>query len=369
MTAARLRRAAAACALCFAASSPAWSAPEDPVKPAPPAAPGPAAPAAPAGPVYKNADMGVTVEGPAGWRLVESKGAPTAWSTIATFTDAASGSTAVLTVRRASAVTLSKLRAEVTGSYADDRSFTVNSITDLPVGGRRALPGVLVDAQQLRAADAPAPGSPTPAVPAPSVAWRVRAAYLLGGEWEYLLYVQTKATLWSRFEPIVDRLIDGVTTKPAATAFGPRGEGAFRDDTAGFACRFPTGFSVRLPERTLHLVEFAPASGGPLLGVFRYDSEGDLEHETKTLVDYYTGTEVGGEATSGRVEVAGREGALVTAKGRIGGRDQVFYVAVVKRGNDTFRLRVADDVAKEATAKAAFDAFVKSFTLTSGGGG
>ena len=325
------------------------------------------APAAP-GPVFKSADMGVTLEGPSGWRLVESKGAPAAWSTMATFSDPASGSTAVLTVRKASAVTLTKLRAEVTASYADDRSFTVNAISDLPSSGRRALPGILVDAQQLRAADAAPAGGTAPAVPPPSVAWRVHAAYLLGGEWEYLLYVQVKATLWSRFEPMIDRMIDGVTTKVGAAARGPQGEGAFRDDTAGFTCRFPTGFSVRLPERTLHLVEFAPASGGPLIGVFRYDSEGDLDHEIKTLVDYYTGTEVGGEATSGRIEVAGKEAALVSAKGRIGGRDQVFYVAVVKRGSDTFRLRVADDAAKEASAKAVFDTFVKSFTLTSGGG-
>ena len=359
MIAARFRPVTAALVLSLAASALAWSAPDDPVKPAPPAT---------LGPVYKSPDLGVTVEGPSGWKLLESKGATASWTTLATFTDEASGSTAVLTSRRASALTLGKLRAEVTKSYADDRSFSVASISDLAVSGRRAMAGILVDATQTRAAEAPAasPGTPAPPVPSAPVTWRVHAAYLLGGEWEYLLYVQAKATLWSRFEPLIDKMIDGVTTKVSAASFGPKGEGAFHDDTAGFTCRFPAGFSVRLPERTLHLVEFAPASGGPLIGVFRYDSDGDLDHETKTLVDYYTGSEVGGEATSGRIEVSGREAALVTAKGRIGGRDQVFFIAVVKRGNDTFRLRVADEAAKEAAAKLTFDVFVKSFALTSG---
>jgi len=358
MTAARLRLLAAACLLGFAPCA-AWSAPEDPVKPAAPVQPGS---------IYKNPGMGLTVEGPPGWRLVESKGGPSTWSTIATFTDAASGSMAILTARRAAAGTLAKLRAEVTALYADDKSFTVNTISDLATSGRRAQPGVLVDAQQMRAADPLPAGTPPPAVPPAPVAWHVRAAYLLGGEWEYLLYAQTKAALWARFEPLVDKMVDGVTTKVSAAAFGPKGEGVFRDDTAGFSCRYPTGFSVRLPERTLHLVEFAPATGGPLIGVFRYDSEGDLDHEVKTLVDYYTGTEVGGEASSARGEISGREAAIVTAKGRIGGRDQVFFVGVVKRGSEAFRLRVADDAAKEASAKVVFDTFVKSFTMTAAGG-
>ena len=44
----------------------------------------------------------------------------------------------------------------------------------------------------------------------------------------------------------------------------------------------------------------------------------------------------------------------------------MFFVAVVKRGNDTFRLRVADDASKEAAAKQVFDEFLKTFALTNG---
>src|SRR5205085_2745946 len=82
------------------------------------------------------------------------------WTQIATFTDASTGSQVVVTVRKAYAVTLPKLHGEVQRTYSDDKSFTVSNVVDLPVSGRRPLPGVRVSATQVRAPSAPAPGSP-----------------------------------------------------------------------------------------------------------------------------------------------------------------------------------------------------------------
>lgn len=369
----RFHVAATLIALGTSVASPLLAAP--PVPGAPPA-PAPAAPAAPPGPAFANRDLGLSLAGPSGWKLLPQAGSIPQWQTLATFVEqplpnrpavpAGRQALCVLSLRRASAVSLGRLRAEVTKAYADDKSFTVTSITDLPPSGRRPLAGVLVDATQVRAAD-PAP-APTPgAAPAPtSVTWRVLAAYFLGGEYEYLLYTQAPATLYASLQPSIAAMIDGVTLTRAGTPSARKGEGSFRDESAGFACQYPPAYGVRLPERTLHLVEFTPATAGPVLGVYRVDSALDLDAEAKALVDYYTGSEVGGEATASPMELAGRAAALVTAKGRPPGflKDSIFLIAVVKRGNDTFRLRATGDLTDEPNTRAAFDRFAKSFVLS-----
>ena len=161
-------------------------------------------------------------------------------------------------------------------------------------------------------------------------------------------------------------MVDSVAVKIGGSANAPRGEGSYRDDVTGFSCRYPSGYGVRLPERQLHIVEFAPGTDGPVIGVYRYTSEHDLDGEAKVLLDYYKGDEVGGDAESGTTEVAGRSAALVTAHGRLAGKELVFFVAVVKRDTDTFRLRVAAPKEQEFQAKAVFDAFIKSFVLSNG---
>lgn len=356
--------------LCAALASAARAAPPPapaPAPPAPPGAPTPAGPALAPGAPYANKDLGLAMEGPSGWKLTASSQSAPRWQALATFNDAMSGSVSVLSVRKAAALTLAKLRAEITKSYADDKSFTVTSITDLPSNGRRPLSGLLVDATQVRPGD-PAPagpaGLPPPPPPAP-VTWRVNAAYFLGGEYEYLLYTQTKATLFARLQPAVAKMIDGFTLRLSSSQTAARGEGTFRDESAGFSCQYPGGYGVRLPERTLHLVEFAPATAGPVLGVYHLDTAGDLDAEATALVDYYTGAEVGGEATASRIDVAGRPATLVTAKARVSGKDEVFFVAVVKRSTDGFRIRCAADATQEAEARAVFEKFVKSFVLAS----
>ena len=358
MPGARLRWCLAAAAV-LVPLLPAWGAPEDP--------PAPTGPAQAPGASYANPELGLTMEGPSGWKLGSFKGAPPAWQVIARFDDPTNGGSAVVSARRAAAVTLPKLRAEVTAHYGADKTFAVMGITDLPPNGRRRLPGLLVDATQQQpdkaAPAAPAaPGAAAP--PTPTVTWRVQDAWFLGGENEFLVHTQVRATLFSRFQPQLLKMLDGIAVKVSGAALSPKGEGSYRDDTAGFSCRYPSGYGVRLPDRTLHLVEFSSGAAAPVIGVYRYPSEVDLDGEAKTLVDYYTGGEVGGEATSAPLEVAGRTGVLVSAKGRMGGRDQVFFVAVVKRDAEAFRLRVAADVTQDLAARAVFDTFVKSFVLS-----
>ncbi len=333
---------------------------------APPDAPAPAGAPPPPGASYASPELGLTLEGPSGWKLGSFKGAPPAWQVVARFDDPTNGGSTVVSARRASAVTLQKLREEVSAHYAEDKTFSVMGISDLPPNGRRRLPGLLVDAtQQQPDKGASAPTAPAaPAAPTPTVTWRVQDAWFLGGENEFLVHTQVKDTLFSRFQPQLLKMLDGIAVKVAGGTLSPKGEGTYRDDTVGFSCRYPAGYGVRLPDRTLHLVEFSAGGAAPVIGVYRYPSEVDLDAEAKTLVDYYTGGEVGGEATSAALEVAGRPGVLVSAKGRMGGRDQVFFVAVVKRDAEAFRLRVAADVTQDVAARAVFDTFVKAFVLS-----
>jgi hypothetical protein len=294
------------------------------------------------------------MEGPGGWSLESGAVAPPQWQTMAVFSDRATGGRIVVSVRKASANQLGRLRQEVTDTFAKDTTCKVNAITDLPVAGRRPLAGILVDAQQSRPADA-APGAP-PGLP---ILWRVQTAYFLGGDVEYQVQASVRATLAAKYQGAIDRAIESVAYKVRGSALLPKGETSFRDDTAGYACVYPTGYGVRLPDRTEHLAEFSPAGAGPRISVYRKDSTQDLDEEAQAVVEYYQGDEVGGEATAGRVEIAGRVSSFDTAKGRIDGKDRVFVIGLVKRGGDLFRLEVSADEGQEAAAKAAFDAFAK----------
>jgi hypothetical protein len=352
-----------AAALLVAALAPSASA-EDPPAGAPAARPGgpPPAPGA-AGPVFVSGPL--TVPGPAGWVLEKGGGELPTWTRLAVLHDPVSRAVAIVSGRRAQAFTLPKLRQEVSDTYARDAAFKVLSIVDLPVGGARSLPGVLADATQTKPADPPPAGTPPPATPAPPTVLRSHDAYFLGGDTEYRVFVQARATLWSRLAPLVDRMLQGTVVKSATGARAPRGEGAFSHAVAGFHCKVPPEYAIRIPNREDHVVEFAPASEGPVVGVYRYPSDHDLDFEAKALVDYYQGSEVGGEATTGTGEVAGRAAAFVQAKGNVAGKDQVFHLAVVKRGGETFRLRVAAPADQVERAKQVFDAFVRSFVITS----
>lgn len=335
---------------------------DDPAKPG-----APPAPAAPPGATYSDPTGRLTVEGPSGWTLKKDAGGVPTWARLCAFDDPVSKATAIVSARRAQALSLARLRDEVTKVFAADSTFKVTSITDLPIGGTRPLPGILVDAVQTRLPDPLPPGTPPPAAPPLPMVLRANAAYLLGGETEYMVYVEARTFVWARIAPLVDRMIQGVVVKVEGSAVAPRGGGAFRDEVAGFACAFPAGYGVSIPGRENNVVTFSPGTDGPVIGVFRYaEGDVDVDADAKSLVAYYTGEEVGGEAAVGTVEVAGRSGALVTAKGKMAGRDQVFFVAVVKRGGDLFRLRVAAPSDQQEKARQVFQAFVKSFVLTNG---
>lgn len=316
------------------------------------------------GPVLAEPSLGLTVEGPSGWTLAKEKTAVSTWGRVATFTDPVTQSTAVVLARRATAVTLPRLRAEVAKTFADDPSFKVLGTSDLPPNGRRSLPGLVVDATQTRPAPPPPAGTPPPAVPPPPVTWHLAAGYFLGGEVEYLVQAETRATLWSRMSPTFDALMQGVAIQTSGSALSPKGEGTFRDEVAGFACRYPSSYGVRVSAREFERVEFAPAGDGPVIAVFRMESDKDADAEASDLVTYYKGEEVGGEAETAPLPVSGLNGVKVTAKGRIGGREAVDFVAVVKRDRDAFRIRVTAAPSGEAAAKAVFDTFVKTFVLT-----
>jgi hypothetical protein len=347
---------AAACAVALAFTTVAHAVAEDPPKPE--------AAGAKAGPVLADPGLGVTVTGPAGWTLAKEKGSVSAWARVATFTDSMTKSTAVVSARRATAITLPKLRAEIAKTYADDPSYKVLSTSDLPPNGARALPGILVDATQSRPPPPPPAGTPPPAVAPPPVTWRMADAYFLGGEVEYLVHAEARATLWSRLSPAIDAMVQGVGIQTSGSAISPKGEGTFRDEVAGFACRYPSGYGVRVSAREFERVEFAPAGDGPVIGVFRMESDKDADAEAADLVAYYKGDEVGGEAETAPLSVSGMNGVKVSARGRIGGRDAVDFVAVLKRDRDAFRIRVTATLPSENAAKTVFDSFVKTFVLT-----
>src|SRR5262245_18796403 len=186
-------------------------------------APAPASPAAPAQPgaTYTNKELGLSIEGPPSWKLVEGATTAPQWTRLASFADpdVTTGAQILVAVRRAYAFTLPKLRAEVQKTYAEDKSYTVTAVTDVPATGRRPLPGVIVDATQAKAPDAPpapaagtppAAGAPAPAAALPIV-MRIQALYLLGGDWEYLILAQARATRFIGIQAWVDKVFNGVS--------------------------------------------------------------------------------------------------------------------------------------------------------------
>jgi hypothetical protein len=222
------------------------------------------------------------------------------------------------------------------------------------------MPGILVDATQTKAEPAGAGGAA-----GPPVVYRTIGAYFLGAGTEFLLYTQVRATIYSRVEAAIAKTVASFAApKPTGSGGAKGGPGSYHDEKSGFKCKVPPGYSVRVPARPQHVVEFVPPSDAPVIGVFAFESPDDLDKEAKALVDYYRGEEVGGEAETGPAEISGRSAVVVTANGTLEGKTQVFFVAVLKRDQTTFRLRVAADKAQEAKAKEVFDAFVGSFAMT-----
>jgi hypothetical protein len=148
-----------------------------------------------------------------------------------------------------------------------------------------------------------------------------------------------------------------------AVAKGPEGEGAFQDEGRGVTCKYPEGYTVRLPRRQNHVVEFAGVSAEQVvLGIYHFPGEQSIEQDAETLVKYYA-EEQGGEAATEPVQVGGRAGTLVVARASVGGKDQTFFIAVTKREEEFFRFRGAVAKGQEAEGRKAFDTFLRSIQI------
>jgi hypothetical protein len=323
---------------------------------------GPDAPSAGGPPVYRNDGLGVQVTGPAGWKMATAKTTPTQWSPLVTFYDPGTDTEATLHVRPRRSATVKDLTAELQKEWSADRTITVVGSRAVEPTARNAAAGVVFEATQTKPATRPEakPGAPAPAPAAPTT-WYVMATYWLGPGYEFLLYAQSRSTLWSRMRPFLEGVRDSFQL--AAAARGPEGEGAYQDEARGFSCRFPKGYTVRVPARKNHVVEFAGVSADqPVLGVYHFASASTVEQDAQSLVAYYT-EEQNGEATAAPHQVAASPGMLVTARANVGGKDQTFFVAIAKRGGEFFRLRAAVPRAAEAEGKRVFDAFLGTVTL------
>ena len=73
----------------------------------------------------------------------------------------------------------------------------------------------------------------------------------------------------------------------------------------------------------------------------------------------------GGTATVTSYEVAGQDGVLLTASAELGGREMTIMLAIVKRGDECFRLRGSMPKSGEAKGGSVFRQFVSTFSLRS----
>lgn len=354
MTPFRLVLAGVALAACLL-PGPALAGPDDPPE------------KAPKGSSYNNPGMGIAARAPAGWRMVADKvGAPSTWTRLVTFNDANTDAQAVLSARPRTHGNLDDL-------LGSQRKAWEKSAGELRVSSMRKIesttPGVpgtvVVDATFVRKPSKPEvkPGSPPPP-PRPPVTYRVQATYYLGAGYEYLLYAKGQQTHWSRLRGPLSQLRSSLTFAAGSGADGPRGEGSYRDEKRGFTCRFPKDYTVVVPQRGNHLVQFEAVGGdSPVLGVYGFKWSQTLVKDAERLVAFYEDNHAG-EATMRTTEVSGHEAMMVTARASIGGADRVILFALFKRDDDLFRVRAVMPKSAEAEGTRVFRAFLNSFKFS-----
>ncbi len=351
-------------ALAVAAGS-ALAGPGDPPLPAPSSAS-----------VYKNDALGVTVTGPTGWRMATAKAMPSQWTALVSFSEPTSGAEATLEVRPRRSGTVQELRDAVQKEWAQDPTATVVATREIEPSLTNPAPGVDFEVTQVvlpkRSGGKPdakpetkpgtEPGTPPAAAPAAApTTMYVLATYWLGPGYEFRLYGTSRSALWPRMRPFVERVRDSF--RLAGVAKGPEGEGSYQDELRGFFCRFPKGYTVRIPAQKNHVVEFAGVSAEqPVIAIQHFASATTIEQDAQSLVTYYT-EEQNGEATAAPLQVAASSGMLVTARATVGGKDQTFFIAIAKRGGEFFRLRASVARSVEAEGKRVFDAFLATVTL------
>jgi hypothetical protein len=217
---------------------------------------------------------------------------------------------------------------------------------------------VRIEANQTKKPAATRPGV-TAAAP---VVWQVEAASMLAPGAEVRVSAEGPLAAWTNARAQIRALMDALAL--AAPPRAAEGEGTYRDDLRGFSVRYPRGYGVVIPQRERHLVEFAPVSGDqPVLGVYLLTWEQGIFEDADRLIKHYK-DERGGEAASRPQDIAGQPGAVVTAKVTESGKDMTVLLALVKRGNELFRLRGSMPTVAEEAGTAAFNAFVASFALS-----
>ena len=317
---------------------------------------------APTGPTYHNKGLGVRTSGPSGWTMIADKqGAVSSWKRLATWNDKATGAQVVLYTRPRSAASLDALMGSVRTEWnkSGDR-LRLDAMRKVDQSAMNPVGKVIVDGSFTRKGTPKKTKDGVPPPPAESTPMRVQATYYLGEGHEFLLYVTTRATHWTRLRKDLRRMRDEFAFDKVVEQ-GPTGEGSYRNEQLGFACRFPKGHTVVQPQRQHHVVKFVGLSGNdPALSVYAFPYEEDANADARRLVAYYT-EDKAGEATTRRGEVSGTEGVEVKARAMIDGVDQAIFIAVVKRGDTCYRLRCVVPAEEEGKGEAAFRAFVGSF--------
>ncbi len=316
-------------------------------------------PPAKKGPRFKSEEFGLRAAGPGGWKMSADKPKGASWERLCTFWDPDSSAEAVLSRRPRKARNVRALHGMVMKEWAANKALTVTSMRPVEATELNRQAYVVVDATYVVKPKAKSPNDPPP----PPQTWRVSATYLLSSGSEVLLYVKSQATHWSRVRGSIDRLRRSVAFLAPTTA-GPKGEGSYRNDRLGFSCRYPKDYTVVQPARKNHVVQFEGATGAaPVLGVYRFEWDASVEKDVERMLNYYR-EERGGEAESGTIEVSGKQAKLITARAAIGAGEQVFFLAILKRGGEFFRLKASSSPEQAGECEAAFKAFADTFLLT-----
>lgn len=316
-------------------------------------------PAAPKGPKFRSPDIGMRVTGPTGWKMAADKPKSQEWTRLVTFYDATTKSDAVISRRPRASSNVQSLYARVKAEWAKTPELQVSTMR--PVERTALIPvgSVQVEATVVQKLKSKDPNAPPPA----PVTWRISATYYLAPKAEVLLYVKSRATTWSRVRTAVRTLRQSVKFDGAAANRGPQGEGAYRNDRYGFTCKYPKGYSVATPARAAHVVQFEGTSvEHPVLGIYRIKWDAGVDKDVERMMTYYI-DELAGEAETRSVQIGSRQGTLITARANIGGRDQTILVAILKRGDEIWRVKGAMPRASEGPGQAVFTAFLDSFRL------
>jgi len=314
------------------------------------------------GATYRNARLGVRARGPKGWKMVADRAsAPTRWQRLVTYNDTPTDAQATLSARPRVAATLDDLAQAVRKDWAKSAGrLTMTALQKVEANALNKNARVIVDGSFTRKPRAGKAKKGVPAPPSAPTLYKVKATYYLGPGYTYLLYAQGQGTHWSRLRAPLKRLASSIAFDKA-TETGPAGEGSYRNDAAGFSCRFPRGYTVVTPQRENHLVQFqGVGEADPVLSVYGFKFEPSADKDAERLVAYYE-EDKGGTASARSMEVSGMAGMRVSAKAMIGGVERVVLIAVVKRGEDCFRLRASVPASAETKGASAFRAFVAGF--------